>query len=377
MIPASGDPRPLRICYLGIGESIHMKRWAEAFAARNHEVMLLTANPGEPPDGVETRTITSRLPGKAAKYLEGTLQVRRFLSEYRPDILHAHFLTGYGWWGWWSGFRPLVITVWGKDVYVHPARGPASRFLASAALKRAALVTGDSKDILERAVSLRGGPVETRVIQWGVDTAAIRPGFRRVETRRGLGIGGDQPVILTNRNFTERFYNNHRIVEAAGIVLREFPGAVFLFLGDGPLRPETEAMAGRLGLSRGIRFPGSVPPGEMASYLGAADIFVSASDVDATPMSLLEAMAAGLPVVVRRLPSIEEWVTDGEGGFLADGGDDLPGGIASGIMRLLGEVDLAARFGAKNRKAAAARADRNAQMDAMEEIYRRIVERTR
>jgi len=377
MTGTATGPLPLRICYLGIGESVHMKRWAGAFAARGHHVSLVTANPdGAPPCGVNVRLISPRLPGKAMKYLEGTFQLRRFLSEYRPDILHAHFLTGYGWWGWWSGFQPLIITVWGKDVYVHPSRGAASRFLASAALRRARLVTGDSENILERAVALRGSPVETRVVQWGVDTEAVRPGYGREETRRRLEIGEEQPVILTNRNFTESFYNNHRIVEAARAVAEKHPGAIFLFLGDGPLRPEVEAQADRLGLAGVARFLGTVPPGDMAAYLGAADIFVSASDVDAPPLSLLEAMAAGLPVVVRRLPSIEEWITGGEGGFLADG-DDLPGGLTSGINLLIADKGLAARFGAENRKVAKVRADRKKQMDGMEALYRRIVEENR
>ena len=56
------------------------------------------------------------------------------LAELRPDLLNTHFLTGYGYWGHWSRFRPNVLTVWGDDVYVTPFENPLKGWLARRAL---------------------------------------------------------------------------------------------------------------------------------------------------------------------------------------------------------------------------------------------------
>ena len=362
----------MKICYLGIGESIHMVRWAESFAGRGHDVTLLTADPGKNPAGVKTIVIADKNSFLPVKYFTGTLQIRRYLKRIKPDILHAHFLTGYGWWGWLSGFEPMIITLWGKDVYVHPGREPLSRLLGMAALRKAVLLTADSRDLLEKALRLRNRPVKAEVIQWGVDTDEFIPQKGRSELRRTLGIGESVNLIVTNRNFTERFYNNCKIMNSIPEVVSELPDTQYLFLGDGPLRREAEKLADDLKLGGYVQFTGSVPPGRMSEYLGAADLFITASDVDGTPMSLLEAMAAGLPVIAKRLPSIEEWISDDDGGILVDG-YNLEKELAEATIRIVKNRGLSDSFGKRNRRVVKQRAERAGEMDRMESLYMEAV----
>ena len=357
----------LKICYLGIGESVHMRRWLEAFVRRGHDISLITANPGEPVPGVDNLVIRPHLPGKGWKYFEGLISIKRWLSRMNPDILHAHFLTGYGWWGWLSGFKPLLLTVWGKDVYVNPFRSKADKYLAARVLARAHLVTGDSIDILNSVSRLGSSGENLHRILWGVETDKFTPGLERNEIRGKLGINLEDKVVVTNRNFTEKFYNNDRIVEAVPEVLSKEPNTTFLFLGDGPFRQGAETLAESLGVKDRTRFLGHVSPAGMPAYLGASDLFVSVSDVDATPVSLLEAMSSGLPVVARKLPSIEEWIGRGEGGYLISG--DITLGLSESIPQLLADAARSEDFGRRNREYAVLNADRNIQMNLMEDLY--------
>ena len=116
----------LRIAYLSIGRHIHTRRWLGWFAERGHEVHLLTVQPGPMP-GVTVHDITTTGPTKPLRYARSLRRVKRILRELEPDLLHTHFLTGYGYWGVFSGFHPFVMTVWGDDVYVTPHETPVKR----------------------------------------------------------------------------------------------------------------------------------------------------------------------------------------------------------------------------------------------------------
>jgi glycosyltransferase involved in cell wall biosynthesis len=112
-------------------------------------------------------------------------------------------------------------------------------------------------------------------------------------------------------------------------------------VGDGPLRAELERLAADLGLTSRIRFHGDLTEHVVADMLQAADIFVLPSvierngDTEGIPVALMEAMAAGLPVVTSRLSGVPELVRDGETGLLADPGD-VPG-LADRLTELLAD----------------------------------------
>jgi hypothetical protein len=112
----------------------------------------------------------------------------------RPDLLNTHFLTGYGYWGHYSGFHPNVLTVWGDDVYVTPFESALKNRLARAALRGCDALTGDSADILAVSATLGADPARSFRVLWGVDFEVFRPAdadaWRRARgvarRRRGL-----------------------------------------------------------------------------------------------------------------------------------------------------------------------------------------------
>jgi len=109
----------VRLAFLSIGRHIHTERWMGYFAERGHECHLLTVQPGPVP-GVTVHDITTGHGPKPWRYFVSLRRVRALLDELQPDLLNTHFLTGYGYWGHFSGFHPNVLTVWGDDVYVTP-----------------------------------------------------------------------------------------------------------------------------------------------------------------------------------------------------------------------------------------------------------------
>ena len=132
------------------------------------------------------------------------------------------------------------------------------------------------------------------------------------------------------------------LLRAFNAVADSFDRVRLLILGDGPARAELEALASSLGLSARVRFEGMVPYDKLPAYLAMCDAFVTASVTEVHPLSVIEAMGAGLPVIGIHSPGVGDTVLDGETGFLAD---EDTASFAVKMTRLVLERDLRKQMG--------------------------------
>jgi glycosyltransferase involved in cell wall biosynthesis len=358
----------LRIAYLSIGGHIHTTRWIDYFVRKGHEAFLLTVQP-EPVPNVEVIDIRTRWGPKPFRYAVSLVKVRRILKRIRPDLLHTHFLTGYGYWGAFSGFHPFIMTVWGDDVYTTPHESFLKKRLAGMVLRRADWITGDSDDILREAVALGAPPGRCTLIQWGVDFGRFHPG-RGTGLREKLGIAKDAPLVISTRSFTQDYYNIDTIIESLPVVRRRLPGVVYLMAGLEGSDGRFKELAERIGAGDSMRFLGRIPHDELPDYIAASDIFLSVPSVDATAVSLLEAMACGTAIVVSSLPSAMEWITGGVNGEVIPPRD--VGALAEAVVALALDPERCRSYGRRSVEIVTERADHSANMEKMEEVYRRL-----
>ncbi len=359
----------MRLAFLSIGRHIHTERWIRYFADRGHECHLLTVQPGPVP-GVEVHDITTGAGPKPWRYLVSLGKVRRLLGGLRPDLLNTHFLTGYGYWGHFSGFHPNVLTVWGDDVYVTPFENPLKGWLARRALSGCDAVTGDSVDILAGCVRLGAAAGKCYRVLWGVDFERFHPGQEQ-QWRADHGFGPGDVVFFSPRSYTQPYYNIDTVIAAARAVMDVEPRARFLFSGyegdPGPFR-EAAAAAGILPVTRMV---GRLPHDEFAVALRASDVFISVPSVDATAVSLLEAMASGCAIIVSNLASATEWVTQRTSGLVVPPRDRDT--LAAAMLELAGDVDLRRRLGEAALAVARREAGFEANMAHVDGIFRHLV----
>ena len=171
-----------------------------------------------------------------------------------------------------------------------------------------------------RGVFARHG-YRVRVIPNVVDTSCFR--YRERTLLR--------PQLLSTRNL-EPYYRVDVTLEAFALVRERFPLATLTIVGDGCERGRLVRRAAALG-ERGIRFVGRVNPAEMPTHYEAADVFVNSSIVDNQPLSVLEAFAAGLPVVSTATGDIGALVRDGETGLVVP--PDDPAATAKALTVIL------------------------------------------
>jgi glycosyltransferase involved in cell wall biosynthesis len=164
------------------------------------------------------------------------------------------------------------------------------------------------------------------VIPNGVDTKRFAPAADIGAVRRELGVAESAPVVGIVAAL--RPEKNHELFLAmASRVLEHVPATRFLVIGDGPCREHLQRRTAELRLASNVLFLGS--RNDVPRLLAAMDVFVLTSHVEANPISILEAMSAGLPVVATNVGSIHEAVIEGETGFLVTPGnaDQLAGRV--------------------------------------------------
>ena len=360
----------MRLAFLSIGRHIHTERWIRWFADQGHECHLLTVQPGPVP-GVTVHDITSPWGPKPLRYFLSLGKVKSLLGEIRPDLLNTHFLTGYGYWGHFSGFQPNVLTVWGDDVYVTPFENGLKKWLARRALGSCAALTGDSADILARSCELGADPQRSYRVLWGVDFEKFRP-FDASAWRRDLGFGDEHILYFSPRSYTQPYYNIDTVIAAAAQVQQQEPRARFLFAGyEGDPEP-FRALARQAGIEDVMTMLGRLPHDEFATALNACDVFISVPSVDATAVSLLEAMSCGTGIIISSLPSALEWVRDRESALVVAPRDADQ--LAVAMLRFARDPDFRQRAG----RAALAEARRSAgfatNMGYVEALFRQLVE---
>jgi L-malate glycosyltransferase len=362
--------RPLRLLFIANPNSTHTRRWINWFFQRGHTVALVADNPLSAAwEGIQIFDLASQYNRRIIRYLIWQLKLRQIIRHWRPDILHAQRVSSAGWLGAFTNFHPFVVTPWGTDLYQHPVRSRIARELAWITLRQADLVTADSQDLCRQAISLGADPQRTKLAQWGVETKLFSPGEKSALWSERLKLVGG-PVILSPRA-VNRIYNLDTILMACARLKSTFPELIVLlraYNADPEYKNELDEMARRNQLQDSIRWIGAIEPyPALVDIYRLADMAVSIPDSDGTPVSVLEAMACGIPVIASNLPSLQEWISDGQNGLLVPARD--VDALTAAMTRLLSDNHLRVAFAEQNIRLIKTKAEHELEMMKIEALY--------
>ncbi|GGJ75764.1 glycosyltransferase family 4 protein [Deinococcus aquiradiocola] len=258
---------------------------------------------------------------------------------------------------------PLMIT-YHNDLLAGGARGLIFRAYTATSqplvLRQADLLLGTSRDYAEHSFFSSTTPrgANFAVLPNGVDVQQFLPGTRSGE-RYALLVGG--------LDSAHHFKGVRVLIEAVS----RLPDARAVIVGDGDLRGEYEALAARIAPGR-VRFAGRVPPAELARLYGEATVGVlpSTTQGEAFGMVLIEAMAAGAPVIASNLPGVRTVVEHGRDGLLVEPGD--VDGLTRALATLLGDPGQAREMGARGRAKVHRLYDWNVIASTLEGLYAQV-----
>jgi glycosyltransferase involved in cell wall biosynthesis len=291
----------------------------------------------------------------------------RVIRGYRVDIVHGHEFTMniYGAMAAFLTGKVSLATVHGTGYYPDKGRRRGAYRLV-AALPNSQLITVSL--FLRDFFCAKTGvsPAKIRTIANGVDfsrfNGATMPRTERSNQRPRIGtLGSLYPVK-----------GHIFLIRAAHLVLKQHPGAIFVIAGkDTPYRRELQAEAEKLGVDRHLQF---LPFQEdVPSFLSSLDLFVLPSLQETFSIALIEAMAAGLPVISTRCGGPEELVVDGRNGYLVQPEDEEL--LADKINQLLTNREQARRFGENGQELAAKKFGLGKMIAAYQEVYGTLASR--
>ena len=367
----------MKICFLADYQSIHTYKWLKYFVPKNEVHLISLELPGEeaglttPEKYAELGIKVHILPRKGIDKLRAPSRVRKMLREIRPDVVHAHYITHYGYLAASSVFHPLVMTAWGTDVLIDAHSSFMKKHQVRKALRAADVVTCDGENTTKALSELMGGRDRIKKIYFGVDTRK-NTSERRVEGFFDKYLkGGKGKTVINIRGFNP-VYDPDTFMKAIPPVLEKYPDTVFIMAREGERRKVYEEMAGSMGIVDSVKFIGNISADELPTYLSSADVYVSTSISDSgISASTAEAMAGGTAVVSTDVGDASYWIEDGKNGMIVPKGDYKA--LSEKILYLISNDGMRESMGREARITIETRQDYYKEMAKVESLYESLI----
>jgi glycosyltransferase involved in cell wall biosynthesis len=280
--------------------------------------------------------------------------ITQLLRDSEYDVLHTHGGTA-GFWGRLgaviAGKPPVRIHTYHGIHYLsghhHTVKAWGQKLLERILLRftdhTICVCESDFRKGLEAGLVTES---KGAVIPCGIETQRFQRFDQRGRLRAELGVD-DSSIVFGNIGRLHAQKGQRHLLEAFSVVREAYPHASLWIVGEGDLREELEGLARDLDIRSSVRFLGA--RADIPELLSAFDVFVLSSLWEGQPLSVLEAMAAGKPIIATDVNGIRDLLVDGENALLVPAGS--AGQLAAAMKRMIEERNLAPRLAAAARGA--------------------------
>lgn len=361
-------------CYPTVGGSgILATRLGVELAERGHEIHFITYERPFAIQGVDHENVSVHLVSVVEyplfKYPPYTVslgsEMVRVSKKCGLDLLHVHYAIPHSTAALLARIMagvPYIVTLHGSDVTLlggNPSYHPVNTY----SIDSADGLTAVSRYIANQAKEKLGIKNRISVIPNFVDPDLLSPVSSDFVERRGK-----RQVVITHISNFRPVKRVQDLVEAIEIAVRQADDIRLVLVGDGPDRQKIELLVNKLNLQRNVLLTGF--RSDVPRLLMCSDIVVICSEMESAPLTLLEGMSCGLPVIATDVGGIPEIVSDGVNGFLVP--PYSPGEIADRILTLNEDWELMQRLGKEARKTVLDRFTPGRVVPQYEEIYRKV-----
>jgi L-malate glycosyltransferase len=299
--------------------------------------------------------------------LQQGVRLRRWLAERQVDVLHAHDVYTNIFAVPWARAAGVPLIIASRRWWVETNRG-VHRAMNRWAYRLADVVLANSPSVgaLVAAEGVPAGQIAVVPNFVGDDAFQPPPAEWIERMRERLGLGGTGPVVGIVANF-HAIKDHATLLRATAELAARQPGLRVVLVGDGAERERLGAQARALGIESQVVMAGRLPPTPSPHWL--FDVSTLVSRGEGFPNSIVEAMAAGRPLVATRVGGVPDVVVDGETGFLIEPGDALA--LARALQQLLSDRTLAARMGSAGAVRARSEYYQTAILARLDDLYSR------
>ncbi len=294
-------------------------------------------------------------------------RLARLARRERFDLLHGHLFPGEVF-ATLAALRlrgvPLICTKHNDEAFL---RKWHFRMLHRVISYRASRTIAISDHVRRFTVETgTAHPSRVLTIRYGYDAPAVLP--TREASRAALGTPAEAFLVGAAGRLAAQKGHRH-LIEAIPALVPEIPNLQVVIVGEGPMRPVLERRARQLGVDRHVRFPGFHP--DVQSFLCGLDVFVMPSLWEGFGLVLLEAMAAGQPIVASKVSAIPEVIEDGVTGLLVPPAE--PSALAQAILTLWREPAFREKLGNAGRERLRERFSLDQMVDETERVYAEVL----
>jgi glycosyltransferase involved in cell wall biosynthesis len=357
----------VRVLYFSRDYSPHDHRFLSALAGSGHETFYVRLERG--PRQTEDRPVPSNV--EQVQWAGGqglfrwrdvprlVMSLRKVIKRIQPDLIHAGPIQTCAFIAVLTGFRPILTMSWGFDLMKDDTRSRWWQWVTRYTLRRSTFFTSDAEVTRDKAVAYGMNPNRMVVFPWGVDLSHFTPKNLSLVTEHSF-------TVFCNRSW-EPNYGVDVVARAFVKVAQQREDISLMLLAAGSQGALIRDILLKGGVMDRVTFPGFISNNELPRYYYMADLYISASHVDGSSVSLMEALACGLPCAVSDIPANREWVTDGVNGWTFPDGD--ANALAKIILAAMEDRGRLVNIGRNARKTAEEKADWKINFDKLLGAY--------
>jgi glycosyltransferase involved in cell wall biosynthesis len=384
-VPSSRIRVALVIARLNIGgPATHVVQLAAGLPAERFEVRLIAGREGRGEGsmrylaekaGITPTWIPELSPALSPTNLIAFFKISRLMRTWRPDVVHTHtaMAGAIGRTAAHLNHVPAVIHTFHGHVlrgYFAPPAETLFRSIERSLARHSDRLITLSSSLREDLVALHIAPREKiQVIPLGMDFDALRAAPRREgRLRSEIGVAPQVPLVGSVGRLVP-IKNHALLLQAARRMVDLGAAAHFVIVGDGELRPMLEDLTQQLGLAQRVHFLGWRE--DLAPIYSDLDLLALTSDNEGTPVAVLEAMAAGVPVVATAVGGVPDVIRDGETGTLVMVRE--PEALARAMERALRDTDASRAMAERARGEVVARFGKARMLAETAALYENVL----
>jgi glycosyltransferase involved in cell wall biosynthesis len=346
----------MKILLLSDSDSPHTVRWAKSLSSRGFEIGIFSIHKPNPFLYLDTpqirlfsSNISRQIQGKRetnlfkSVYFIAFFSLSKAINAFKPDLVHAHYISSYGMLGSLTGFHPYIISVWGADIYNFPKKSFLHRLIVRFNLFKADQILSTSEAM--KVETERYTKKQIGITPFGIQLNKFYP-------QKNTDLFGSENIIIGTVKTLEKKYGIEYLVRAFKILKDKTPNLSIklLIVGRGSLMSKLKHLTVKFGIEEHTLFTGYIENDKIAKYHNMLDIAVypSVEDSESFGVSVLESSACEKPVVASNVGGLPEVVVDGVTGFLVK--PKNPEVLASAIEKLIMDPSLRIGMGKKGRE---------------------------
>lgn len=352
----------MKLCLLAAVSSIHTVRWANSLVNRGHDVHILTMHPEtiHPLDN-RINVETLKIPAPFGYYMN-QFQAKKIIRKIKPDVLHVHYASGYGTLARLINYQPTLLSVWGSDVFLFPYKSKWAKASLQKNLTYATEITATSDALKKQTEKFVLNDRHIHVVPFGIDLSIFKPFNKK-----------DDTITIGIVKGLEHVYGIDILLRAVANVLKRLEKTSYAqkinvkIVGEGSEKANLQQLASKLNILNKIEFVGAVSNDEVPNYLNTFDIYCGLSRSESFGVSVIEASACKVPVIVSDVGGLPEVVKHNETGFIVDYHHEDK--IVDKLYQLITNKKLREQFGENGRRFVSENYNWDKNVTKMENIY--------